>query len=356
MQKDIANWFSDQLLSWYQLHGRKSLPWQINPSPYKTWLSEVMLQQTQVATAIPYFEQFIQRFPEISNLAAAPLDEVLHLWTGLGYYARARNLHQAAKIIANTHNGRFPTEFEQVLALPGVGRSTAGAILSLALGQRYPILDGNCKRVLSRFAAVAGWPGTKAVEQRLWQLAEQITPGGTEVKAFNQAMMDLGATLCSRSKPRCEQCPLKLHCRAALAGEQTVYPGKKPPKAIPEKQSFWLMLQHDNQVLMQQRPASGLWGGLYGFIEFNSEQLRADYLALNSLMVASSYPLPAFRHTFSHFHLWITPLLVHVVAKPDSVQEQTGAQWFTIAQLPQVGLSAPAKILLQQLQAMAPPT
>ena len=354
MQKDIANWFSDQLLSWYQLHGRKTLPWQINKSSYKTWLSEVMLQQTQVATVIPYFEQFIQRFPDVNSLASAPLDEVLHVWTGLGYYARARNLHKAAQIIATEHKGQFPVEFEQVLALPGVGRSTAGAVLSLALNQHYPILDGNCKRVLSRFAAVAGWPGNKAVEQKLWQLAEQVTPGSPDVMAFNQAMMDLGATLCSRSKPRCAQCPLKLNCRAALTGEQAVYPGKKPTKTLPEKQSFWLMLQHQQQVLLQQRPASGLWGGLYGFIEFSSDQLRSDFLSLNQLQVTASLELPAFRHTFSHFHLWITPQLVQIETKPGSVQEQTGAQWFTIAQLPQVGLSAPAKILLQQLQALQP--
>ncbi|MDX1677883.1 A/G-specific adenine glycosylase [Arsukibacterium sp.] len=354
MQKDIAKWFTNQLLSWYQQHGRKTLPWQINKSPYTTWLSEVMLQQTQVVTVIPYFEQFTRRFPDVISLAGASQDEVLHLWTGLGYYARARNLHKAAQIIVAEHNGRFPVEFEQVLALPGVGRSTAGAILSLALGQQYPILDGNCKRVLSRFAAVAGWPGNKAVEQQLWLLAEQVTPAGVDVTAFNQAMMDLGATLCTRSKPRCVECPLQLNCRAALAGDQADYPGKKPAKTIPERQSYWLMLEHQQQILLQQRPASGLWGGLYGFPEFSTEQLRSDYLALNKLQVTASAELPAFRHTFSHFHLWIKPQLVQIKTKPDSVQEQSAQQWFTIAQLPQVGLSAPAKILLQQLQAMQP--
>jgi A/G-specific adenine glycosylase len=352
LQKETANWFSDQLLSWYQLHGRKTLPWQIDKTPYKTWLSEVMLQQTQVSTVIAYFEQFISAFPDVKALASAPLDHVLHLWTGLGYYARARNLHKTARIIASEYDGHFPVEYEQVLALPGIGRSTAGAILSLALGQYYPILDGNCKRVLSRFSAVTGWPGNKAVEQQLWQLAEQVTPKDRQVSAFNQAMMDLGASLCSRSKPRCAQCPLQLHCQAALSGEQTAYPGKKPAKTIPEKHTFWLMLQHQEQVLLQQRPERGLWGGLYGFIEFSSEQLRADYLLLNDLKISAEFELPAFRHTFSHFRLWITPLLVHVASKPELVQEQTAAQWFTIAQLPQVGLSAPAKVLLQQLQAI----
>uniref|UniRef100_UPI0040485B91 A/G-specific adenine glycosylase n=1 Tax=Rheinheimera sp. TaxID=1869214 RepID=UPI0040485B91 len=345
-----AIWFSNQLVSWYQQHGRKTLPWQLNKSPYKTWLSEVMLQQTQVATVIPYFERFTSRFADINALAAAPLDEVLHLWTGLGYYARARNLHKAAQTIAAKHNGDFPTEFDQVLALPGIGRSTAGAVLSLALGQHYPILDGNCKRVLARFAAIAGWPGEKKTEQQLWQLAEQITPKHS-VAEFNQAMMDLGATLCSRSKPRCVECPLKLKCQAALAGEQALYPGKKPKKALPEKQSFWLLLQYDRQVLLAQRPAAGLWGGLFGFIEFASATEREQYIALNALQTESSEELAGFLHTFSHFHLWIQPQLLKLKCKPDTVQEQSAATWFTIERIPQVGLSAPAKQLFQQLLA-----
>lgn len=348
-----AVWFSNQLVSWYQQHGRKTLPWQLNKSPYKTWLSEVMLQQTQVATVIPYFQRFTARFADINALAQAPLDEVLHLWTGLGYYARARNLHKAAQIVATQHGGKFPTEFAQVLALPGVGRSTAGAVLSLALGQHHAILDGNCKRVLARFAAISGWPGDKKVEQQLWQLAEQLTPEDT-VAAFNQAMMDLGATLCSRSKPRCVECPLKLRCKAALAGEQALYPGKKAKKTLPEKQSFWLLLQHDDKVLLSQRPASGLWGGLFGFIEFASAAEREQYLALNALAVESREELAGFRHTFSHFHLWIQPLRVKLKHAPAAVQEQSAPTWFTIHAIPQVGLSAPAKQLFQQLLAAIP--
>ena len=343
-----AVWFSNQLVSWYRLHGRKTLPWQINKSPYTTWLSEVMLQQTQVATVIPYFQRFVQHFPDVKALARAPLDQVLHLWTGLGYYARARNLHKAAQTIVAEYGGEFPTEFAQVLALPGIGRSTAGAVLSLALGQHHPILDGNCKRVLARFAAIAGWPGDKATEQQLWQLAEQVTPQAT-VAEFNQAMMDLGATLCSRSKPRCAECPLKLKCKAALSGEQALYPGKKAKKALPEKQSFWLLLQHNHQLLLSQRPATGLWGGLYGFLEFSSEEERAGYLALHALAVDSEQELAAFRHTFSHFHLWIMPLQVKLKQCPSFVQEQSEATWFTMDSIPQVGLSAPAKQLFQQL-------
>lgn len=344
------SWFSDQLVNWYRQHGRKTLPWQIEKSPYKTWLSEVMLQQTQVATVIPYFQRFIARFPDVNSLAAAPVDEVLHLWTGLGYYARARNLHNAAKKIAADFQGKFPEQFAEVLALPGVGRSTAGAILSLSLGQHYPILDGNCKRVLARFAAIDGWPGEKAVEQKLWQLAEQVTPSAT-VAEFNQAMMDLGASLCSRSKPRCAECPLKLHCKAALAGEQQRYPGKKPKKTLPERQSYWLLLRYQQQVCLVQRPAAGLWGGLFGFLEFVSEAEREHYLLTQNLQVKQQQALPAFRHTFSHFHLWINPLVLELTALPLRVEEQSAASWFTISAMPEIGLSAPAKLLLAQLAA-----
>ena len=343
-----AIWFSNQLVSWYQQHGRKTLPWQINKSPYKTWLSEVMLQQTQVASVIPYFERFISRSPDVVTLAGAHQDEVLHLWTGLGYYARARNLHKAARVIADQYNGQFPTDFAEVLALPGVGRSTAGAILSLAQGQHYAILDGNCKRVLARFAAIAGWPGEKKIEQQLWQLAEQITPQST-VAEFNQAMMDLGASLCSRSKPDCASCPLKLKCQAALKGEQTLYPGKKNKAVLPEKQSFWLLLQYEHQVLLQQRPASGLWGGLFGFLEFSSEEERQNYILQQGFTVTNREQLPGFRHTCSHCHLWIQPLKVSLSKQPDVVQEQSAATWFTMHRIPKVGLSAPAKQLFEQL-------
>lgn len=342
------DWFSEQLVAWYRLHGRKTLPWQVDKTPYKTWLSEVMLQQTQVATVIPFFQRFMQHFPTVAALAAADIDDVLHLWTGLGYYARARNLHNAAKKIVAEHQGVFPSNFADVLALPGVGRSTAGAILSLAMGQHYPILDGNCKRVLARFAGIAGWPGEKAVEQQLWQLAERYTPAAT-VGEFNQAMMDLGASLCSRSTPRCVDCPLKRHCVAALTGEQSRYPGKKPKKSLPEKHSFWLMLRYQQQAYLVQRPPAGLWGGLYGFIEFNSQEARQFYLASQDFAVAQQTALPAFRHTFSHFNLWIEPLLLDLTQLPAVVQEQSAASWFTISPVPPVGLSAPAKQLLEQL-------
>lgn len=347
MLKQQADWFSEQVVSWYHQHGRKELPWQQDKSLYKTWLSEVMLQQTQVATVLPYFQRFIEQYPTITALAEAPLDHVLHLWTGLGYYARARNLHKAAKIIVEQFAADFPQNFDQVLDLPGIGRSTAGAILSLTLQQPWPILDGNCKRVLSRFAAIDGWPGNKAVEQQLWQLAEQVTPK-QEAAVFNQAMMDLGATLCIRSKPRCVDCPVKLHCQAALRGEQALFPGKKPKKTLPERQSFWLLLEHEQQVLLTQRPAAGLWGGLYGFLEFDSVEQRQQYCELNALNILKSEDLPAFRHTFSHFHLWIQPQRLKLAQFPSSVQ-QSATTWFTIDSIPAVGLSAPAKQLFLQI-------
>ncbi len=220
-----ASQFSAQVLDWYDKYGRKTLPWQIDKTPYKVWLSEVMLQQTQVATVIPYFERFMARFPTVTDLANAPLDEVLHLWTGLGYYARARNLHKAAQQVATLHSGKFPETFEEVAALPGVGRSTAGAILSLSLGKHFPILDGNVKRVLARCYAVSGWPGKKEVENKLWSLSEQVTPA-VGVERFNQAMMDLGAMICTRSKPKCSLCPLQNGCIATANNSWSLYPGK----------------------------------------------------------------------------------------------------------------------------------
>ena len=229
--------FSHQVLDWYQKYGRKTLPWQLEKTPYKVWLSEVMLQQTQVATVIPYFERFMERFPTVTDLANAPLDEVLHLWTGLGYYARARNLHKAAQMVANLHMGVFPETFEEVAALPGVGRSTAGAILSLSLGKHFPILDGNVKRVLARCYAIAGWPGKKDVEKKLWDISEQVTPA-QGVSQFNQAMMDLGAMVCTRSKPKCELCPVNNICVAYANNSWASYPGKKPKVTIPERTGY----------------------------------------------------------------------------------------------------------------------
>lgn len=297
--------FAQAVLTWYDKFGRKHLPWQQNKTLYGVWLSEVMLQQTQVATVIPYFERFVKTFPNLTALADAPLDEVLHLWTGLGYYARARNLHKAAQVMRDQYCGKFPTEFEQVLALPGVGRSTAGAILSSCLNAPYAILDGNVKRVLSRYFAVNGWPGENKTEDRLWQLTGEVTPN-TQVADFNQAMMDLGAMVCTRSKPKCGLCPLQSNCRANAEQNWQAYPGKKPKKALPERESYFLLLEKDGKVALEQRENAGLWGGLYCFPQFADKQELLAYLASNGIQQYQEWA--AFRHTFSHFHLDIYPI------------------------------------------------
>lgn len=339
--------FAQYTLDWYQQYGRKTLPWQQDKTPYKVWLSEVMLQQTQVATVIPYFQRFMSQFPTVNDLAAAPLDEVLHLWTGLGYYARARNLHKAACQVAEKHQGIFPQNFDDVAALPGVGRSTAGAILSLSLGQHYPILDGNVKRVLARCYAVAGWPGKREVETTLWALSEQVTPA-QGVSHFNQAMMDLGAMVCTRSKPKCELCPLQSGCIAYANQSWQNYPGKKPKKVLPVKTAWFLLLQQGDNVLLQQRPPTGIWGGLYSFPQFDHQQGMQAWLDERGIR-GELQPMTAFRHTFSHFHLEIVPLLLQD-AEFSSAMDESGALWYNLARAPAVGLAAPVERLLHELK------
>lgn len=346
-----ASQFSAQVLDWYDKYGRKTLPWQIEKTPYKVWLSEVMLQQTQVATVIPYFERFMARFPTVTDLANAPLDEVLHLWTGLGYYARARNLHKAAQQVATRHKGKFPETFDEVADLPGVGRSTAGAILSLSLGKHFPILDGNVKRVLARCYAVDGWPGKKDVEKRLWEIAEAVTPA-KGVERFNQAMMDLGAMVCTRSKPKCELCPVNNLCVAYANQSWAQYPGKKPKQTLPERTGYMLLMQHGDDVFLAQRPPSGLWGGLYCFPQFEDEALLRGWLEQRGIAADTLTQLTAFRHTFSHFHLDIVPMWLPVSSFTSCMDEGT-ALWYNLAQPPSVGLAAPVERLLQQLRAGA---
>ncbi|WJV63545.1 A/G-specific adenine glycosylase [Pectobacteriaceae bacterium CE70] len=339
--------FTRQVLDWYERYGRKTLPWQLKKTPYKVWLSEVMLQQTQVTTVIPYFQRFMAKFPDVTALATAPLDEVLHLWTGLGYYARARNLHKAAQIITAKHGGIFPTTFETIADLPGIGRSTAGAILSLALEQRYPILDGNVKRVLARCYAVAGWPGKKDVEQRLWAISEDVTPA-QHVNCFNQAMMDLGAMVCTRSRPKCELCPLNNCCIAYANHSWTEYPGKKPKQTLPEKTAWFLLLQQDDTVWLEQRPAMGLWGGLFCFPQFNNRDELESWLRQRGIKTDQLQQWVAFRHTFSHFHLDIVPLWINAAPYRSCMDEGAGL-WYNLTQPPSVGVAAPVDRLLRQL-------
>nr|WP_314266359.1 A/G-specific adenine glycosylase [uncultured Moellerella sp.] len=345
-----AEQFSTQVLNWYHKYGRKTLPWQREKSSYHVWLSEVMLQQTQVATVIPYFDRFIARFPDIAQLAAAPLDEVLHLWTGLGYYARGRNLHKAAQMIVDLHQGKFPTQFEDVLALPGVGRSTAGAILSLSQNQHYPILDGNVKRVLARCYAVSDWPGKKEVENKLWEISSEVTPA-EGVQFFNQAMMDLGAMICTRSKPKCELCPLQSRCIAYAHHNWQDYPGKKPKQRIPEKETWFLILQDKDDVWLEQRPPSGIWGGLFAFPQFESRENLLLWLDDSGIKYDEPQQLIAFRHTFSHFHLDIIPIKVNIQDFSSLMDDGKGL-WYNLQRGATVGLAAPVDNLLKQLVAL----
>ena len=342
--------FAQAIITWYDAYGRKNLPWQQNKTAYSVWLSEIMLQQTQVATVIPYYQRFLERFPTVIELANAEQDEVLHLWTGLGYYARARNLHKAAKIVANEYHGEFPTDIELLNALPGIGRSTAAAILSSVYKQPHAILDGNVKRTLARSFAVDGWPGQKKVENQLWEYAQQHTPKNDTDK-YNQAMMDMGAMVCTRSKPKCGLCPVENLCAAKAQGNPLDYPGKKPKKDKPIKQTWFVILHCNGQVWLEQRPPAGIWGGLYCFPENNTadidEQLASRHIDTNS--IKRTQQLIAFRHTFSHYHLDITPILLDLSNQPDAVMEASKGLWYNLSQPKEVGLAAPVKQLLESL-------
>ncbi len=343
------NPFSQQVLNWYQVYGRKNLPWQQQKTAYSVWLSEIMLQQTQVNTVIPYYEHFISTFPNVKALAKANIDEVLHLWTGLGYYARARNLHKTAQIVVNEYQGEFPLDLELMNSLPGIGRSTAAAILSSVYQLPYAILDGNVKRVLARHFAVEGWPGKKAVENRLWEHAQQLTPL-QRTDEYNQAMMDLGAMVCTRSKPKCTLCPIAQSCIGYQQYNPVDFPTKKTKTTKPIKQAYFYLLYYQGEVWLEQRPKSGIWGGLYCF----PQQETADtehvlrQLQLNTKDVQLTQ-MTAFRHTFSHFHLEITPLLVEIDQQPQMIMEQGNGIWYNLSQPSQVGLAAPVKQLLNTL-------
>ena len=343
--------FSQLLLSWYQQHGRHDLPWQQDRNLYRVWISEIMLQQTQVATVIPYFDRFMAKFPNIAALANASQDEVLHLWTGLGYYARARNLHKAAQIIHHEHNDKFPEEFDDVLALPGIGRSTAGAILAQALGQRHVILDGNVKRVLTRLYAIEGWPGKKNIENQLWELAELLTPS-QQLTDYTQAIMDLGATACAR-KPTCTACPVSDMCAALEQDNVASFPTPKKRKTLPVKSTQMLLLQNEvGEVLLQQRPPSGIWGGLWSLPEYdetNPTSLKEWCKKQLGLVIGKTQTQSIFRHTFSHFHLDITPITCTVKSPANHVMEDTQGVWYNTQRPELLGLPAPVVKILNQL-------
>jgi A/G-specific adenine glycosylase len=339
---DITN----KILEWYQHSGRKTLPWQQEITPYRVWLSEIMLQQTQVATVIPYFNHFVIKFPTINALAKTDINEVLYLWSGLGYYARARNLHKTASEIIEKYQGIFPDRFSDIVALPGIGRSTAGAILSLALEKKYAILDGNVKRLLTRYYAIGDWPGNKKTEKRLWELSESILPN-VSIRNFNQALMDLGALICTRSKPRCSVCPLSPKCMAYSLGDWKKYPGKRIQKVKPERKSWFLLLQLGHRVWLRQRSLSNLWGGLFCFPEFSGEDNLMNWLNKHDIST-KIVSWQTTRHAFSHFNLNVTP--VHLVLPFHPVKiTKVGGLWYDLKDPPNVGLATPTIKLLKQL-------
>ena len=334
--------FSASLIVWQREHGRNELPWQ-RADAYRVWLSEIMLQQTQVVTVIPYYQRFIASFPDVARLAAASEEQVLAHWSGLGYYARGRNLHRAAQIIVARHGGAFPREFEQIIELPGIGRSTAAAICALAYHERRAILDGNVKRVLARFCGISGWTGDRQIETLLWQQAEALLPE-RDVADYTQALMDMGATLCTRSKPRCAACPVRAGCNALHTQRTAALPTPRPRKALPQRHAKFLMLMHGNDILLEKRGPAGIWGGLWCLpqLEEGDEELYAGW------QIDEQITLPVFTHTFTHFKLHITPLRLKLAHKPLQVQ-QGGGVWMGVADALSAAIPTPVRKLLEPL-------
>ncbi|MCK5664408.1 MAG: A/G-specific adenine glycosylase [Thiotrichaceae bacterium] len=348
------------LLPWFEHHGRKDLPWQQQVTPYSVWLSEIMLQQTQVATVIPYFDKFLNAFPYVKDLADAHLDQVLKHWAGLGYYARARNLHKTAQIIHHEFDDVFPDTQEKLIALPGIGQSTAGAILSLALDRHAAILDGNVKRVLSRLYQVDGWYGQSAVLKKLWTLAEQQTPS-TQTAFYNQAMMDLGSMICKRSRPECELCPLNNICKSCLESTQAQFPVPKPKKIRPHKHRWFLLHRFDDKLLLERRPEQGIWGGLWSLPEIEVLDSLPDWQAqqIGQCAEINSLNKKMLKHQFSHFDLSISLVEIivpksFVTSSESKVSESNRLQWVEWGELENHGLPAPVEKILSLQPSIEP--
>ena len=340
--------FASRIIAWQRDHGRHDLPWQGTRDPYRIWLSEVMLQQTQVATVVPYYQRFLARFPDLRALARAPLDDVLAVWSGLGYYSRARSLHRAACLIVETHGGEFPRTHDEVLRLPGVGRSTAAAILAFSRGERRAILDGNVKRVLARAFAVRGYPGDRQVEKELWQRAEALLPE-QGIEAYTQGLMDLGARICTRTKPKCLLCPIAPDCAAHAERREEAYPTPRPAKVLPERETLMLVFLDRGSVLLEKRPPTGVWGGLWSLPEADTaadpDALCRDRFGMPPARVERLDPI---RHGFTHFRLTIHPVAVWLSSTTPRVEE-SDAMWLRPEDAGQVALPAPLKPLLASL-------
>ena len=341
--------FSRKIITWSSRYGRRDLPWQKNRTHYRVWVSEIMLQQTQVKTVIPYFQSFMERFPTLGDLAVAELDEVLQYWAGLGYYSRARYLHRTARIIHTEFKNKFPLDIKTLMSLPGIGRSTAGAILALCDKKRLPILDGNVKRILTRHRNIAGWPGTSSTNKQLWDLAEQLLPK-KDIDYYTQGLMDLGAMICTRNNPQCDRCPVNTDCEARIAGTIDQRPERAPAKIKPVRSVAMLIVTHQHSVLLQRRPDQGIWGGLLCFPEIEQAQ-RAETWCRNHVgKVRHIHQWNKISHSFTHFTLNITPLHIPLHRLPTQVMEQSNYVWCKIK--PRLAVPAPVKRLLIQLTQM----
>lgn len=340
--------FAERVIAWQRTSGRHDLPWQNTRDPYRIWLSEIMLQQTQVSAVVPYYARFLARFPDLASLAAAAEDDVLALWSGLGYYARARNLHNAARAIVERHAGAFPEAFDDIVALPGIGRSTAGAIAVFAFGARLPILDGNVKRVFARAFGIAGFPGDKKIETVMWLQAEALLPAN-DVEAYMQGLMDLGAGTCTRSKPRCGLCPLQEDCVARREDRIAALPTPRPKKPLPEKATVMLILQRDREILLEKRPAPGIWGGLWSFPEIADLGDAAGVLRTRfGAEVTVEGTLADIHHGFTHYALTITPALLRVTHL-ERRAHSPGHVWLTPADAINAAIPAPVREILRRL-------
>jgi A/G-specific adenine glycosylase len=340
--------FARALIDWQRRHGRHDLPWQGTRDAYRIWVSEIMLQQTQVATVVPYYRRFLERFPDVCALAAADEDEVLRLWSGLGYYSRARHLHRAARLVCERHGGRFPGTLAQMAALPGVGRSTAAAVLVFSRGAREAILDGNVKRVLARCFAIAGYPGDKRVADALWRRAEALLPA-RGIETYTQALMDLGAGVCTRARPRCGECPLAAHCRARAEGRIAELPGRRPRRALPLRSTVMLVLQRAGEVMLEKRPAPGVWGGLWCFPEAApGEDVAALCAARYGLRAEALAPLPPVEHGFTHFRLTILPQPLRVTAATPAAPAP-GRVWLAPEDARTAAVPVPVRRILDRL-------
>lgn len=343
--------FAGTLVAWQRRHGRHDLPWQGTRDPYRIWVSEIMLQQTQVGAVIGYFARFMNRFPDVFSLAGASEDDVLKLWSGLGYYARARNLHRAARQIVQEHEGRFPRTAAEIGRLPGVGRSTAAAIAAFAFGERGPILDGNVKRVLARRFGIEGFPGSAKVEARLWELAETLMPrasDGAEIESYTQGLMDLGATVCTRSNPACGDCPISAECVARRTKRTRELPAPRPRKEYRTRDARWLVLRYREQVLLEQRPSTGIWGGLWAFPELEGGDPVPECLARFGCELSGHRELHSFAHGFTHFRLQIFPIVCEVGTLSPRI-EAAGRIWLVPEEAVTAAVPTPVRKVLRNL-------